>query len=160
MKVLLYIRHLSWIAVICSLIGSCLMFVIGATKTYHAFNAFIYNNVKNDLLSHLSESDIATTYLIKSLDAFLIALVLFIFAYGVYSLFIHTNHEQDVLTWIDIPNISHLKNVLAEVIIVIIFVKFLEVALMNLNNLNWNILTLPMSIVLLALGLKLLNLRH
>lgn len=156
------IRHLSWIAIICSLSGSMLMFIIGAIKTYHAFNAVLLGNISKNALEHLASADIATTYLIMSLDAFLIAFVLFIFAYGIYSLFI-SNYQQrnknDVLGWIDMPSISHLKNVLAEVIVIILFVKFLEVALINIENLTWEITILPISIVMLAISLKLLNLK-
>jgi len=156
------IRHFSWIAILCSLLGSMLMFIIGALKTYHAFNAVLLGNVSKNELEHLASADIATTYLIKSLDAFLIAFVLFIFAYGIYSLFINNYQQrkkQDVLSWIDMPSISHLKNVLAEVIVIILFVKFLEVALLNIENLTWEITILPISIVLLAISLKLLNLK-
>lgn len=62
------------------------------------------------------------------------------------------------MKWIRTPNIGHLKNVLAEVIIVILFVKFLEVVLVNINNLSWDIMVLPISILLLSLGLKFLGL--
>ncbi len=156
------IRYFSWIAIMCSLLGSMLMFIIGALKTYHAFNAVLLGNISKNELEHLASADIATTYLIKSLDAFLIAFVLFIFAYGIYSLFI-SNYQQknkdDVLSWIDMPSISHLKNVLAEVIVIILFVKFLEVALINIEKLTWEIIILPFSILLLAISLKLLNLK-
>ena len=124
-------RFLSWVAIICSLLGSLLMFIIGAIKTYSAFIAVFFGMIPKESLSHLKSADIATTYLIKSLDSFLIAFVLFIFAYVVYSLFISCKKEpseNDVLKWIKTPSISHLKNVLAEVIIIILFVKFLETA--------------------------------
>jgi uncharacterized membrane protein YqhA len=58
------------------------------------------------------------------------------------------------------PNISALKSVLAEVIIIILFVKFLEVALSNLHKLTWEILALPIAILLLSLALKLLDLKE
>lgn len=100
------------------------------------------------MLAHLDTADIATYYLIKSLDTFLIAFVLFIFAHGVFTLFISNKQpvdadKENVLGWIKTPNIGHLKNVLAEVIVIILFVKFL---------------ILPVSILLLSLGLKFLNL--
>lgn len=53
---------------------------------------------------------------------------------------------------------DHEKNVLAEVIVIILFVKFLEVVFVNINNLKWEIAILPVSILLLALGLKSLSL--
>ena len=161
-KIIKSFRYLSWIAIICSLLGSLLMFIIGAIKTYYAFYTVFLEKTENRL-SHLNETDSASTYLIKSLDTFLIALVLFIFAYGIYRLFISEKlpeTEHSILEWIKIPNISYLKNILAEVIIIILFVKFLEVAIVSLENLTWDILTLPISILMLAISLKLLGLRH
>ena len=161
MKNMFYLfRYISWVAIIGSLLGSLLLFGVGALKTINAFGVIIFNNIPEDK-AHLHPADIATTYLIKSLDTFLIALVLFIFAHGVYTLFI-SNKKYDngngVLKWIRTPNIGHLKNVLAEVIVIILFVKFLEVVFVNIDNLKWEIIILPISIVLLALGLKFLRL--
>lgn len=161
-RLLFSFRYVSWIAIVCSIAGSLLMFLIGALKTYKAFAIFLFGKVPHESLSRLKPVGAATTYLIKSLDAFLIALVLLIFSYGVYSLFISKHSEIDksgALKWIRIPTIAHLKNTLAEIIIVILFVKFLEVALLNLDNLTWNLFVLPGSILLLSLSLKFLGLR-
>jgi len=161
MKKIFYLfRYISWTAIIGSLLGSLLLFIVGALKTINAFRVVIFNYIPEDK-AHLHPADIATTYLIKSLDTFLIALVLFIFAHGVYTLFISNKKDDDeknVLKWIRTPNIGHLKNVLAEVIVIILFVKFLEVVFVNIDNLKWEIVILPISIVLLALGLKFLSL--
>ncbi len=161
-RLLFSFRYISWIAILCSITGSILMFFIGALKTYKAVAIFLFGKIPHEAYSSLKPADVATAYLIKSLDAFLIALVLLIFSYGVYSLFISKHSgidESGALKWIRIPSIAHLKNTLAEVIIVILFVKFLEVALLNLDNLTWKLLVLPCSILLLALSLKFLGLR-
>jgi len=153
-------RYISLIAIICSLIGSLLLFFIGAWKTYNAIEIvfFAYIPKGNE---HLHSMDNATLYLMKALDTFLIALALFIFAYGIFSLFISNRNDVDddgVLKWISIPNIGHLKNILSEVIIIILFVIFLEVIIENINNLKWEFLIIPISVLLLALGLKFLKL--
>ena len=161
-RLLFSIRYISWIAIVCSITGSILMFFVGALKTYNAVATMFFGKIPHESLSHLKPSDATATYLIKSLDAFLIALVLLIFSYGVYSLFISKHSslcESGALKWLQIPSIAHLKNTLAEVIIIILFVNFLEVALLNLNNLTWKLLVLPGSILLLALSLKFLGLR-
>lgn len=154
-------RYISIIAVISSLIGSLLLFFVGAYKTYGAIKIILFNYVPEGN-EGLLPVDIGTVYLMKSLDTFLIALALFIFAYGVFTLFISnkTNDVGDngVLKWIKSPNIGHLKNVLAEVIIIILFVIFLEVIVENVNNLKWEFLIIPISVLLLALGLKYLRL--
>ena len=153
-------RFISWISIIFSLFGSLLLFLVGAMKTLNAFRVFFLDYIPAGK-EHLHPADIGITYLIKSLDTFLIALVLFIFAHGVYTLFISdtsSTKNNGVLNWIQTPNIGHLKNVLGEVIVIILFVKFLEVVFVNIDNLRWELLILPISIVLMALGLKILKL--
>ncbi|AUC84122.1 hypothetical protein CW731_01895 [Polaribacter sp. ALD11] len=153
-------RYISWIAIVFSLLGSFLLFVVGALKTLNAFRVFFLSYIPEGK-EHLHIVDIGITYLIKSLDTFLIALVLFIFAHGIYTLFISNTSSvknNGVLNWIQTPNIGHLKNILAEVIVIILFVKFLEIVFVNIDNLQWNLLILPISIVLMAVGLKVLKL--
>jgi uncharacterized membrane protein YqhA len=95
-------------------------------------------------------------------DAFLIGLVLLIFAYGVYTLFIRRIEleEKVVFHWLEISSITSLKTLLAELIIIILFVKFLDVVIISIDKLTWEILILPVSILLLALSLKFLEQRH
>jgi uncharacterized membrane protein YqhA len=156
-------RFVSLVAVFSSLLGSILMFVIGATKTYYAFAAYFLKYQPPTCLGNLKGSDIATAYLIKSFDAFLIALVLFIFAYGVYWIFVAQETEDtrsDPLKSVRINTIGQLKKILAEIVIIILFVKFLEIALINLKSLTWELLILPASILLLALALKFMELKE
>lgn len=154
------LHYISWIAIIFSLLGSLLLFIMGALKTLNAFRVFFLGYIPKDK-AHLHTADIGITYLKKSLDTFLIALVLFIFAHGVYTLFISNKSSTEnngILNWIQTPNIGHLKNVLAEVIVIILFVKFLEVVFVNIDHLKWELLILPISVVLVAIGLKILKL--
>lgn len=152
-------RYISLIAIICSLIGSLLLFFIGAWKTYSAIQIIFFDYIPNGS-EHLHSTDNATIYIMKSLDTFLIALALFIFAYGIFTLFISKRNDNDngTLKWISIPNIGHLKNILSEVIIIILFVIFLEVIIENIHNLKWEFLIIPVSVLLLALALKFLKL--
>ena len=156
-------RFASVVAVVGSILGSVLMFIIGSTKVYHAYAAYFLGYQPQTGLGELKGSDIATAYLIKSLDAFLIALVLFIFAYGVYWIFVSQKTEEtgaDPLKSVRINTISQLKKILAEAIIIILFVKFLEIALINLNSLRWELLIMPGSILLLSVSLKFLELKE
>jgi len=154
-------RYTSLIAIFCSLIGSLILFGVGGWETYEALKIIMHQDAPNHL-EHMNFSNAATTYILKALDTFLIALVLIIFAKGIYNLFIsNKNAKTDpVLDWINIPNIGHLKNTLAEVIIVILFVIFLEIIFENLNNLKWEFTILPISILILALALKFLRMKE
>ena len=161
-------RYISFIAIGSSLLGSILMFIIGAVKTYYAFYyvfviQFFGDIPPGELKNLKTPADVATVYLVKSIDAFLIALVLFIFAYGVYWIFIAQGTEAsktDPLKSIRIVSIGHLKNILAEVIIIILFVLFLEVELIYAFDPRWEILIIPISILLLSISVKFLDLRH
>ena len=122
---------------------------------------FLFDQAPSPQLQHLDSADIAISYITKSLDTFLVALVLFIFAHGIFTLFIKNGSEDNtksVLSWVKTPNIGHLKNKLTEVIIVILFVKFLELVLIEIDQLSWEILILPLAILLLCIGIKLLGL--
>ncbi len=154
-------RYFSITAVLCSLIGSALLFVIGADKTVRAILYYIRVHPVDVALSHLSPSDIAITYVIRALDTFLIALALLIFAYGVYCLFIRKNEDikKEIPGLPNITSVGFLKHTLGEVVIVIIMVTTLEEVLVSLETLTWHILVLPVTVLLLSLSLKFLGMR-
>lgn len=168
-----HFRFVTWIVVASSLVGVLVMSYIGVYNTVLAVKAVAIGDVGSSELGELGQTELATVLLVKSLDAFLIALVLFIFAFGVFSLFISDQgvvekdegapkKASEMLKWVHIPNISHLKNTLAELIVVILFVKFLENTLVSMKAgfTDWTALVLPCAIALLAIALKLLELRH
>ncbi len=96
------------------------------------------------------------------MDAFLIALVLLIFSFGVYKLFIaeiKTPKNLPGAPWAQITSIEGLKKVLVEVILVILVVLFLWEVVYLEADASWNVLVLPLSIVLIAAALKLVDWR-
>ena len=93
--------------------------------------------------------------MIGSVDDYLFGLVLIIFSYGIYMLYIHDHSQKinmELPDWLIIKDIEQLKKTLAQVIVIILFVKFIEIVLTK--NLVWEDLIIP--IMLLAVGLKLL----
>lgn len=161
MKILFSTRYISMVGVVCSVLGAALMFVIGAGKTFGAYQYFTGAKTVDPVLKHLDSSALAIAYLIQSLDDFLIGLVLLIFAYGVFALFVQTGEGEKLKVpgWDQVPTVGHLKKTLAEAIIVILFVTTLEEIWIRLDQLTWEVLVLPASILLLSLGLKFLGLR-
>ncbi|MDX1335083.1 MAG: YqhA family protein [Gammaproteobacteria bacterium] len=159
-NIMIRLRYVSLIAVIASGLGSVLMFIIGAIKVFGAYNAYFGADYLDTTLPN-EAANIAITFLIQAVDTFLIGLVFMIFSGGIYFLYIrHIDTEKpEVSSWIRIQNISQLKNILAELVIIILFVKFLEGALkFSLNDLKWEMLVLPAGIMMLAIALKLLAL--
>ncbi len=155
-------RYVSLIAVVCSFVGSILMFVQGAVKTFNAV-AFYFFDVTDAIsgASTAAKGDLTSKLLVQSVDAFLFGLILMIFSFGGYNLFIEriawTDHKTAF--WLNMRSVGHLKSTLAELIVIILFVKFLELVLLEEISLFWESLTLPIAIGILALALKLLNLR-
>ena len=155
------LRYVTLVAVIASGLGSWLMFIIGALKVFAAYKVYFSSDLLDTTLPN-EAANFAITYLIQAVDTFLIGLVFAIFAGGIYTLYIRRTDREapEVLSWIKIQNISQLKSILAELVIIILFVKFLEGALkITIYEFQWQMLSLPAGILMLAIALRLMGLR-
>lgn len=158
-------RFFAILAVFGSMAAAVLMFLVGL---YNIFEAFRDVLEATGIDEDASFGTGAVIGVIEGLDRFLIAIVLIYFSYGVYSLFIHPEESEEALAlpvWLRVRKIGQLKQVVAEVIVVILFVLFLRVALQTFENptaLDWlqiaRFMVLPLSIVLLALASRLVEL--
>ena len=160
-KMLNMVRFVSWISIVSSLLGAVVMFYVGAGKTILAVKHVVLGkDPAGDSLTAMTKGDFATVYVLKSLDSFLIGFVLLIFAYGIFCLFMREEKESSIpgYDWIRVLSIRQLKAILAEAMIIILFVKFLEIVLTHVAALNWEILILPFSILLLSIALRLVDL--
>lgn len=157
-------RLVTLVAVISSFTGSLLMFWLGLANTWRAFVTQV-----RDSDGPLPADDLAVIYLIGALDRFLIAIVLMFFGYGIYVLFVRpeaTSIQLGLPQWLHVESIGQLKQTLAEVIIIVLFVLFLRVALETFAAgppaFEWKgmlgFLVLPLAIALLAAGLKMAQL--
>ncbi len=156
------LRYVSLIAVISSGLASVLMFLIGALKVYAAYRSY-FGDVIVDTTTFIEAGNLAITFLVQAVDAFLIGLVFMIFSGGIYYLYVrHIDvKEPEVSSWIKIRSIGELKNILAELVIIILFVKFLEGGLKTgIAEYKWEMLVLPAGILMLAIALKLLELKN
>jgi uncharacterized membrane protein YqhA len=166
-RTLFSLRYISIIAVISSFIGAVLLFVLGAMKIAGALGVMLLlgNPVSLMIESHGAES--ATTgvviLVINAVDSFLFALILLIFSYGIYTLFINSDIVQsaEYPAWIRIGSIEQLKLYLTQVVITILFVQFLEVAIVNGEHpLDWQAIVLPFAILCLAGAVYLMKAGH
>lgn len=169
--ILLSSRYLTIMAVLGSLGSSVLMFFLGLYDILMAFMHGLSPPIGD--ASKDSPGALAVIKVIEGLDRFLIAIVLLYFAYGVYSLFIRPEQalqggkeELALPSWLRVKEVGQLKQVVAEVIIVILFVLFLRIALQLFQTenmiLSWNkiatLLILPVCTVLLAIALRFVEL--
>lgn len=157
-------RFVALVAVVASFAGALLMFWLGLSNTWRAFSIQI---APHD--TAMPVEDVTVIHLIGALDRFLIAIVLLFFAYGIYVLFVRptaTPKQLGLPEWLHVESIGQLKQTLAEVIIIVLFVLFLRVALQTFGagnpDLGWEdlaaVLLLPVSILLLAVALKMAEL--
>jgi uncharacterized membrane protein YqhA len=157
-------RLATFVAVLASSVGAMLMIAIGVSETAMAARTLVLPTQEG-----LPRGDATAVHLISALDRFLMAVVLLYFAFGVYLLFVRPDRRPDevgIPQWLQVEGIGQLKQTLAEVIIVILFVLFLRVALESYitqgPDLAWpavlKLLTLPVSIFLLSAALKLAEL--
>lgn len=167
-RIIVSSRFFTVLAVFGSLAASMLMFFLGLYNVYEAF--------WDGLSDHAGEAGKEVPFgtgavisVIEALDRFLIGIVLLYFAYGVYSLFVHPEDKEEELAlpaWLRIHQIGQLKQVVAEVIVVVLFVLFLRVVLQSFQHPNvtmsWlqiaTFALLPVSTALLALALRLVEL--
>jgi len=169
--VLLGSRYLTFAAVVGSLASSVLMFYLGLCDILMAFRQGLAAPMEGT--AEGSPGALSVIKVIEGLDRFLIAIVLLYFAYGVYSLFIRpeealkeTKEELALPSWLRVKEVGQLKQVVAELIVVIVFVLFLRVALQVFQDsylsLDWcqigTLLLLPACTALLAIALRLIEL--
>jgi uncharacterized membrane protein YqhA len=154
------IRYMTILAVIAGLLGAGLLLVIGSWRVYEAFAVFL-GIVEPHVAGN--EANEAIVSVIESLDNFLLAFVLIYFAYSIYFLFIRdkpTEEEQKALgmpVWLQVKDLGHMKRVLLEVILVLIAVFFLKLVFTAQEDLAWSVLILPITIVAIAVSLKLVH---
>ncbi len=141
------------------------MFVLGLFSIFRAYQPV----AMPDGLEPRDFSTSAVINVIEALDRFLIGMVLLYFAYGVYSLFIHPGEPKERIAipeWLRVREIGQLKQVVAELILVIIFVLFLRAVLEAFSHprfaADWltlaSLALLPFSGLLIALALRLVEL--
>ncbi|MAW82105.1 MAG: hypothetical protein CMI63_17850 [Parvularcula sp.] len=160
-------RLFTLVAVAASLGGALLMFYLGAENTFNAFAHQFTTSPKP--VEGLPDDEATVISLMVALDNFLIGVVLLFFGYGVYGLFVRPDFNSRDLglpEWLHVDQIGQLKQTLAEVIVVVLFVLFLRVALQTFQSGAGAItladvgrfLMLPLAIVLLAAALRLVEL--
>lgn len=110
-------KNLILIAVVSLLVASVVAFLWGAVKTI---------TIILDLVISYGKEPLVATSLIELMDTFLIATAFFIFAVGMYELFIK---DINLPEWLVIQNLHDLKAKLCSVIILVMAVTFLNTLL-------------------------------
>ena len=148
----LALRALMLLASVGALAGSLVMYWAGANFVLAAVGL---THPEGGDTSHLP-----AVLVLEAMDAFLFAVVLTIFAYGIAVGFVFRLREEqmDLLPdWMKVSGIGELKHTLAEVVLVIMIVTFAKDVVEADQKLEWTVLILPISVFLLAGALWLLK---
>jgi uncharacterized membrane protein YqhA len=149
----LSLRAIMLIGSVGALVGSLLMFLQGGVFLHEAWHTI------------LAEGDAVqkqvTVPVLEAVDSFLFGIVLVIFAYGIAIGFVFTLPEgygQRLPVWMKVGGVGQLKATLAEVVIVVLIVIFARIVVEANGRLEWSMLVLPASILMIALALRMIEL--
>src|SRR5688572_28025010 len=148
------------LAVLGSLTSSVLMFVRGALLIAHATVDFV-KHIGGNQEGH----DELSVTLISSVDSFLFATVLLIFAMGIYELFISkidpaSRTADSRPNWLQIHSLDDLKSAIGKVILMILIVRLFESAVKMKYDRPLDLLYLGLGVVFVAAALYLQHLGH
>jgi uncharacterized membrane protein YqhA len=136
-----------------ALVGSLLMFLQGGVFLHEAWHTI------------LAEGDAVqkqvTVPVLEAVDSFLFGIVLVIFAYGIAIGFVFTLPEgygQRLPVWMKVGGVGQLKATLAEVVIVVLIVIFARIVVEANGHLQWSMLVLPASILMISAALRMIEL--
>ena len=152
-------RYVAILAVVVPFFGAALMFLLGTLDTVNAYLIFFG---LEEAEGTVDAGEAAMVKLVASVDHFLFATILIIFALGLYFFLFrpaaHSGGEKSHkkhLSWNQLKNLGGMDEMLLKVIIMLLAVAFLEFMLTSgLGNLDWPVLVVPLTIIALALGLR------
>jgi len=156
------IRYLAALAIIAPFFGAALMFLYGTLSTINSYLIFFGFKEPEGAVGPGEESVIQ---LVAAIDHFLFATILMVFAIGLYALFFRAalrggkdNSHEKHLSWNKTKNLGGMDEMLLKVMIMLLSLSFLEFMLNSgLGNLSWTALVVPLTIIALAFGLKLIK---
>jgi uncharacterized membrane protein YqhA len=149
---LLGLRAIMLIGSIGAVMGSLVMFLQGSLYLFEAWHRlFEPGSVGGKQL---------TVPVLEAVDSFLFGIVLVIFAYGVAIGFVFTLPEgfgQRLPAWMKVVGVGQLKETLTEVVIVVLIVIFARTVVEAEGKFDATMLVLPVSILLIAGALRLID---
>lgn len=155
-------RLVVYVAVICSILAAFALFYVTLVDVFYTLEHLLhYASVDDDTRAHLRADTVA--HIVGSVDGFLLAIVLLIFAFGIYELFISeidcAKDERSSKVLI-IESLDDLKSRLASVILMILIVIFFEHAIHFTPSSIMELLYFGVGIALISLSLYLLHKSH
>ena len=151
-------RYLVIMAVVSSLLGSMVLFIIGSLDMVDVLKKTWGYYILGDHSYDLHAKVVGE--LIGAIDLYLIAVVLLIFSFGIYELFVSQIDKAQVSESsqiLEIHSLDELKDKIAKVIIMVLIVKYFQMLLDMSFNGALEMLYLAISILGLSLALFFLH---
>lgn len=155
-------RLVVYAAVICSMLAAFALFYVTVVEVYYTLAHLAHYASLDDVARGELRAD-TVAHIVGSVDGFLLAIVLLIFAFGIYELFISeidcAKDERSSKVLI-IESLDDLKSRLASVILMILVVIFFEHAIHFQPHGIMDLLYFAVAISLISLALYLLHKSH
>jgi uncharacterized membrane protein YqhA len=146
-------RFFVLLAVVFSMLGGIALFIVASVDVWHVVVSVFETYLGGVHLPNFHEKIVAE--LIGAVDLYLIAIVLFIFGFGLYELFISkidVAERSAASRILEIHSLDELKDKLAKVIIMVLIVGFFKRAMHTTYGGATDMLMLAGAIFLLALA--------
>jgi uncharacterized membrane protein YqhA len=144
---------LAGIIVVVFLFHAVALIAMGTIRTYGAYQLLLHG-------PPWEGAERPGIYIAESVDSLLFGLVLIVVACGTASLFLSKpgdGPDPRLPAWINVRDLSHLKLLIWEAMLVVLVVATLTMFISSLDHLFWELLTLPAAIFLLSAGLYLVK---
>lgn len=160
LRSLFRIHIMAILAVIGSLVGSLVMLLVGTYEVFEAIILFLGVGSEASLGEEITQT---TATVLSALDSYLIALVLLYFAYNLYFLVTYPGEREKHLGVIKMPpglaveSLDQMKKTMLIVIVVSLSVLLLKETMRNAHQYVWTDLFVPLSILAVALAIRLIK---
>jgi|GEM_PF-2015827 len=154
------IHYMAVLAVIGSLFGSLLLLLIGAYEIFEAFLLFFGLGHPAVPGEELTE---AVATVLSALDSFLLGFVLLYFAYNLFFLVTYPEQREKRFGPVKMPpsmkveSLGQMKKGILIIIVVSLSVFLLRENMVSVEQYEWTDLYVPLSIVAVAVAIKLIN---
>ena len=155
-RLLLNLRWLAVVIALCGALHSLAFVVLGVIRGYEGYKLIFHG-------TPWSGEESPGIFIAKSIDAFLLALVFFVFSIGVLELFASQSESpgmERVPAWMRVKSLSELKFLIWEAILAALVVASVESLVASSHDIRWTALIVPIALLILAAGLYLAKKAH
>jgi len=151
-------RFIVVLAVVFGLVGAFILFIVASMDIWNVAG-YVFNTIVTHAHPETFHADIVAG-IIGAVDLYLIAVVMFIFSFGLYELFISEIKEADGSSGsqlLAIHSLDQLKDKIAKVIVMVLVVNFFQQVMHTDFNTPLDMMYFAISITALSVGLYFLG---